>query len=156
VAHRVERIRNDEDDRVRRVLERRLGHGADDLLVRRHEVVPAHARGAWLSGCDHDHLGARGVLVAVRARQRRLVAEHGAGLCQVERLSLRQALHDVDDDDLGVIATGHLLRHRRADVSRADHSDPAPHTVTPIRSMMASATSLVPTAVGSSRVGFMS
>ena len=59
-------------------------------------------------------------------------------------------------DDLGIVAPRHLLRHRRANVARPDYGNPAPHTVTPIRSMMASATSLVPTDVGSSRVGFMS
>ena len=48
-----------------------LGHGRDDLLVRRHEVVAAHARLAREAGRDHDDLGARRLVVAVRARDLR-------------------------------------------------------------------------------------
>ena len=66
--------------------------GADDLLVRRHEVVTAHAGLSREPGRDDDDVGARGLLVAVRAGDRRLVAEHRARLVQVERLALRQAL----------------------------------------------------------------
>src|SRR5206468_12150575 len=81
-------------------------------------------------------------------------------LVDVERLALRQAFLDVDEDDVGVVAGCKHLRARRADVARADHCDLAPlaHAGTPVSSfsMIASASSLVPTAVGSSRVGFMS
>src|SRR6476659_7610130 len=43
VAHRVERVREDDDDAVRALGDDLLGHRADDLLVRRHEVVARHA-----------------------------------------------------------------------------------------------------------------
>ena len=103
---------------------------------------------------------AGGLLVAVRAGDVRLVAEHGAHLVDVERLALRQALLDVDEDDVGVVARREHLRARRADVPGADDGDLAPRcscgTSASSFSMIASATSLVPTAVGSSRVGFMS
>ena len=108
------------------------------------------------AGGDHDDVGALGLVVAVRARDRRLVAEDGRRLVDVEGLALRQALLDVDEHDVGVVAPRDLLRGGRADVACADDGDLASHTRTPIRSMIASATSLVPTAVGSSRVGFMS
>src|SRR6185295_3256888 len=80
------------------------------------------------------------------------------GLVQIERLALRQVLLDVDEDDVRVVAARDLLRRGRPDVACAydGHLLPSCHTRTPIRSMIASATSLVPTAVGSSRVGFMS
>ena len=100
------------------------------------------------------------LLVAVRAGAVRLVAEHGAHLVDVERLALRQAFLDVDEDDVGVVAGREDLRARRADVPCSDHGDLAStaHAGTSASnfSMIASATSLVPTAVGSSRVGFMS
>ncbi len=84
--------------------------------------------------------------------------EHRSGLVDVERLPLGQALLDVDEHDVRVVAPRELLGAGRADVARTDDRDfpPLAHTRTPSFSMIASATSLVPTAVGSSRVGFMS
>ena len=40
---------------------------ADDRLVRRDEIVPAHARLARQAGGDHDDVRAGGLVVAVRA-----------------------------------------------------------------------------------------
>src|SRR5581483_8937486 len=107
-----------------------------------------------------DEVGACGLLVPVRAGDVRLVAEHRAHLVDVEGLALRQPFLDVDEDDVRVVARRENLCARRADIAGADDGDlpPVAHTVTPASSfsMIASATSLVPTAVGSSRVGFMS
>src|SRR5581483_3529272 len=112
---------------------------------------------------------ARGLLVAVRAGDRRLVAEDRRGLVQVERLALGQVLDDVHEHDVGVVAARDLLRSRRADVARPDDRDLLAagcglevvvallhQTFASSFSMIASATWLVPTAVGSSRLGFMS
>ena len=97
-----------------------LGHGLDDLLVRRHEIVAPHPGRARQPGGDHDDRGACALLVAVRADDRRLEAEHGAHLVDVERLALRQALLDVDEDDVRVVALREHLRARGTDV-------PGPH-----------------------------
>src|SRR5881398_213794 len=97
------------------------------------------------------------LLVAVRARDRRLVAEHRAHLIDVQRLALRQVLDDVDEHDVAVVAGREHLGAGRAHVPGTDDRDfAAAQTRAPSASMIASATSLVPTAVGSSRVGFMS
>src|SRR5207237_807446 len=79
-------------------------------------------------------------------------------LVDVERLALRQPLLDVDEDDVGVVARRQHLSAGRAHRARADDGDlpPLAQTRAPILSMIASATSLVPTAVGSSRDGFRS
>ena len=75
----------------------------------------------------------------------------------IEGLALRIVRDDVDEDDVRVVAAGDLLRARGADVAGADDRDLSSHvTRAPSLSMIASATSLVPTADGSSRVGFMS
>ena len=129
---------------------------ADDRLVRRHEVVAAHPGRARLAGRDHDHVGALGLVVAVRAEDVRLEAEHRAGLVHVERLALREVRDDVDEDDVRVVAARELEGAGGADVAGADDGDFSTQLATPSLSMIASATSLVPTAVGSSRVGFMS
>ena len=88
------------------------------------------------------------------------VAEHGAHLVDVERLALRQAFLDVDENDVRVITGREDLGAGSADVPGADDRDPtAPaYAATPLCSFSTSAspTSLVPTAVGSSRAGFMS
>ena len=124
------------------------------LVVTRSSRLMPGLRGQ--AGGDHDDVGARGLVVVVGSPQVRLVAEHGPRLVQVERLPLRQSFLDVDEDDVGVVAPRDLLGRSRADVAGADDRDLSPQTRTPIRSMIASATSLVPTAVGSSRAGFMS
>ena len=127
VAHCVERVRDDDEDRVGRVLDRLLRHRGDDRLVRRHEVVPAHPRRARPAGRDHDDVGARGLLVAVRADHRRLVPEDGGGLVDVERLPLREVRDDVDEYDVRVIATRELLGAGRTDVPGADDRDLLSH-----------------------------
>ena len=70
-----------------------------------------------------DDVGAGGLLVAVRARDVRLVAEHGAHLVDVERLALGQALLDVDEDDVRVVAAASSCAH-------VAPTFPAPTTVT--------------------------
>ena len=100
-----------------------LGDVLDDLLVRLHEVVAAHARRARQAGGDHDDLRAGRLVVPVRAGDVRLVAEHGAHLVDVERLALGEAFLDVDEDDVRVIARREHLRAGRADVPGADDGD---------------------------------
>ena len=134
------------------------GDGADDLLVRGDEIVAAHIAGSRNACGDDDNIRLAALLVTGRADHVRLVAEHRACLVDVQSLARGKALLDVDEHDVAVVAPRELLRARRADVSGSDdgHLPALAQTVTPICSMIASATSLVPTAVGSSRDGFMS
>src|SRR5918992_341895 len=170
-AHGVGGVRQHDHDRLGRLRDRLLGDRADDRLVLRHQVVAAHPGLARQAGGDHDHVRAGRLLVAVRPGDRRLEAEDRAHLVDVERLALRQALLDVGEHDVGVVAPREHLRAGRARVPRPDDRDLPPalvrpelvaaelelgHTRTASFSTIASATSLVPTAVGSSRVGFMS
>src|SRR5262249_33070501 len=107
-------------------------------------------------GRDDDDVGALGLVVAVRARHPRLVAEHRGRLVDVERLPLREVRDDVDEDDVGVVAAGDLLRPRGGGVRRAPARGLGSRTRAPSLSMIASAYSAVPTADGSSRNAFMS
>ena len=68
VDHRVERIGDDDEDRVGRVPDGLLDDGADDPGVLGQQVVAAHARLAGQAG-GHDHdVRAGRVGVVVRAR----------------------------------------------------------------------------------------
>ena len=158
MAHGVERVRDDDQDCLGALHRRGLDDLDDDLLVDRDEIVAAHVASARHSRRDHDHIGLGGLLVVVRADDIRLVAEHRSHLVDVERLALRQPFLDIDEDDVGVVASRQHLGAGRADGPGTDHGDFASlaQTRAPISSMIASATSLVPTAVGSSRDGFMS
>ena len=55
------------------------------------------------------------------------------GLHQVERLSLRNAFDDVDDDDVGQFFECDSLRNRGADVAAADHCDFRFHLIPRVR-----------------------
>ena len=123
VAHRVERVGDDDQDRVRRVPRRLLDDGPDDPGVLGEQVVPAHPRLAGdTRGHDHD-VGAGRVGVVVRAGDPGVVADDRGGLGQVEGLALRQALDDVDEDDVGEAGLGDPLRGGRADIAGADDGD---------------------------------
>ena len=109
-----------------------LRHALDDLLVRGEQVVAAHARLPRKPGGDDDDVRSGGLVVGVRAGDVRLVADDGAGLVEVERLALRQALDDVDQDDVRVVALGESLRGRRAYVACAYHCDFLSHLLDPL------------------------
>jgi hypothetical protein len=85
------------------------------------EVVAAHAGLAGDARGDHDHLGARGVLVVVRADDAGVRALDRRRLHHVEALALRHALDDIDQHHVGELAVGDPLRERRPDVARPDH-----------------------------------
>ena len=99
---------------------------ASFVVTRSSRLMPQRA----LSGGDHDDLRAGGLLVAVRARDGRLVTQHRGRLVQVERLALRIVGDDVDEHHVGVVAACDLLRARRA-------TFPAPTTVTFFRMLLA-------------------
>src|SRR4029453_19119677 len=109
VAHGVERVRDDDQDRVGGSLRHLLRHGAHDLLVRGDEIVAAHVAGPRHSCGDDDHVRAGADVVFGRALDARLVAEDGAGLVDVERLSGREALLDVHERHIAVVPAGGLL-----------------------------------------------
>ena len=123
VAHRVERVGDDDQDRVRRVLHRLLDDGADDPGVLGQEVVAAHPGLARQAGGHDDDVGAGRVGVVVRAGDPGVVADDRGRLGEVEALALRQALDDVDEHDVRQAGLGDALRGRGADVAGADDGD---------------------------------
>jgi hypothetical protein len=119
VAHRVERVRDHHQDRLRRVLDHLFGYAPDDVLVGLEEVVAAHPRFAGTPAGYHDHVRARALLVAVSADHVRVEADHGSALQDVQSLALRQALDYVHEDHVCVVALRQPLGRRPADVAGA-------------------------------------
>ena len=67
VAHRVEGVRDDDQDRVRRMLGGLLDHGPDDPRVLGEEVVAAHPGLAREARGHDDDVGTGRICVVVRA-----------------------------------------------------------------------------------------
>jgi hypothetical protein len=120
VAHRVERVGDDDEDAVGGVAHGLLDDGSDDPCVLRHQVVAAHARLAGEARRDDHDVRAGRIRVVVRAGHARVVADDGGCLGEVEALALRQALHDVDEHDIGESRLGDPLGGRGTDIAGAD------------------------------------
>ena len=94
--HGVERVGDADHESVGRVF---LDAGANllhDLQIDFEKIVAAHAGLARYAGGDDDDVGALDVGVIVHALECRVEAIDRRGLRDVERLALRQALHDVE------------------------------------------------------------
>jgi hypothetical protein len=118
--HRVERVRDHDDEGVRGVLLDALGHRRHDLRVHRDEVVAAHARLAGKPGRHDDDVRALDVLVAVRALELHVEAVDRRGLGDVEGLALGQPLDDVEQDHVAELAERAELSEDAADLPAAD------------------------------------
>ena len=109
--------------------------GLDALADRLHhlqidaeQVVAAHPRLAGDAGGDDDDVGAGDVGIVVRAGDLRVEALDRAALAEVERLALRHALDDVEQDDVAQFLLRRQVGERAADIAGADEGDlPASH-----------------------------
>ena len=123
MAHRVERVRDDDDDRLRGDCRRLLDHGSDDAGILGQEVVAAHAGLAGQAGGHHDHVGAGRVRIVVRAEHSGVMGDDRRGLGEVETLALGKTFDDIDEHDVGQAGLGDALGGGRADVAGADDGD---------------------------------
>jgi hypothetical protein len=123
VAHCVERIGDDDQDRVRGVLGRLFDDRSDDPGVLGQEVVPAHTGLPGETGRHDDDVRTGRVGVVVRAEDPGVVPDQRRRLGEVEALALWQPLHDVDQDDVREAGLGDALGGRGADVAGTDDGD---------------------------------
>ena len=123
VAHRVERIGHDDQDRVRGMLRGLLHDRPDDTGVLGQQVVAAHPRLPGQARGHDDDVGAGRVRVVVGADDARIVPDDRGRLGEVEALALGQPLDDVDQDHVGEAGLGDALGGGGADVAGADHGD---------------------------------
>ena len=101
MGHGIERVGNDDQDAIRRVLHDLADHVRHDFIVGVQQVVAAHARLAGDSGGDDHDVGIRGVGVVVGADHVGVPLFDRHGFEQVESLALRDAFDDVNQDDVG-------------------------------------------------------
>ena len=93
------------------------------LEVDAEQIVAAHARLAGDAGGDDADVGAGDVGIVGRALELRVEAVDRAGLGDVERLALGNALGDVEQDDVAQLAHRGEVGERAADHSGADQRD---------------------------------
>src|SRR5229473_7715478 len=98
LRHGVERIGDDDEDAVRRVVHDLADYVVHNFVVGIQKVVAAHAGLARNSGGDDDNVGASGVGVVVCADNIGIALLDRHGLVRVETFSLGDALHDVDEN----------------------------------------------------------
>ena len=118
--HGVERIGDADDEGVGRVF---LDAGADllhHLEIDAEEIVAAHAGLARHAGGDDADRGALERLVGIGAGEAGVEAFDRRRLDEIERLALRHAFHDVEQDDVAEFLEPDQMRQRAADLTRAD------------------------------------
>ena len=102
-----------------------LAHRGHHLQIDAEEIVAAHAGLARHAGGDDHHIGALDVGIGIGALELGVEAFDRAGLREVERLALRQAFDDVEQDDVAEFLEADQMRERAADLSAADERNPA-------------------------------
>ena len=124
--HRVERVGDADHEGVGGVLLDALADRLHHLEVDAEKVVAAHPRLARHAGGDDDHVGAGDVGIIVGAGDLRVEALDRAALADVERLALRNALGDVEQDDVAHFPLRGEVSEGSADHSGADQRDLLP------------------------------
>src|SRR5581483_2262967 len=119
LAHRVERIRNNDENGIRRTLDAFIDNFADNVRVRFQQVIAAHSRFARQAGSDDYHIRVGGFFVTISASQAHIEPLDRRSFRQIERFALRYALDDIDQDYVAEFFRGEPVRRGRADVAGA-------------------------------------
>ena len=93
------------------------------LEIDAEQIVAAHARLARHAGGDDDDVGAGDRRVVARARELGVEALDRAGFGEIERLALRNAVDDVEQDDVAQLLHRREMSQRAADLSGSDQCD---------------------------------
>src|SRR5262249_12968679 len=118
--HGVERVGNTDHERVRRILLDARSDLTHDLEVDVEQVVAAHAGLARNTGSDNAHIGALDGIVGIGAGKFGVEIVHWRCLGDIERLALRNALHDVEHHDVTKFFQSNEVGQRAANLADAD------------------------------------
>ncbi len=122
--HRVERVGDADDECLRRVFLQARADLLHDLEVDVEEVVAAHAGLARHAGGDDGDVGVLDRGVGRGTGHLRVEAGDGRGFGDIERLAIRHAFHDVEQDDVTKFLEADEMGERAADLAGADQRDP--------------------------------
>ena len=121
--HRVERVGDADDERVRCVGGDPFADRLHDLQVDAEQIVTAHAGLARHAGGDDNHIGAGDIGIIVRPDDLGVEALDRGALAKIERLALRHAFDHVEQHDIAETLERREVRERAADVAGADQRD---------------------------------
>ena len=94
-----------------------------DLEVDAEQVVAAHAGLAGNAGGDDDNVGAGDRRIVARARKSRVDALDRGRFRQIQRLALRHAVDDVEENDVAQFLHRRQMRQRSADLAGPNQSN---------------------------------
>ena len=117
LRHRIQRIRNDDQNAVRRILNRLADHVAHDLVIGVEQVVATHPRLARDAGRNHHNVRVCRIGVIVCAEDVGVAFLNRHRLQQIETFALWDALNDVDENYVGVLFRRQPVGCRRPHVS---------------------------------------
>ena len=100
LSHSIERVRNNNQYAVRRVLHHLPNHIFHDVVISVEQVVAAHTGLTRNSGGDYDDVGIGGIRVIVGAENVGIALLDRHGFKQIKALALRHALDDINEDDI--------------------------------------------------------
>ena len=125
IDHSVERVGDDDAERLGSVLFDAVGNRGDDLEVYGEQVFPGHAGLAGLAGGDDHDVGSLNVLIGRGPDEVGIVVSVGGHLHQVQGFALGRIfeLGDVEDDDIAEFLLGGEHGQDLADLAAADECD---------------------------------
>ena len=129
LRHGVQRVRDDDKDGVRRMMNDLADHVVHNFVVGIQKIIAAHARLARDSSGDDDDVGVGGVSVIVSAEDGGVALLDGHGLEEIESLALRNAFDDIDKDDVGEFFRSDPMGSGGAYISRSDDGDFLTHSI---------------------------
>ena len=118
--HRVERVGDADDERVRRIGLDAFADRLHHLQIDAEQIVAAHPRLAGDTGGDDDDIGAGDIGVIIGALEVHIEPFDRAALRQIERLALRHAFDHVEQHDIAESLGSGEMRQRATDVASAD------------------------------------
>src|SRR5262249_46736607 len=128
--HRVERVADNNNDAVWRVLYDFLRDSLNDPVIRFQEIVTAHPRLTSNAGGGHHKVRLRSVSIRIRSIKPAVVSSDRGRLCKIQRLALRHPFEDVYQDNIRQFLIYDALPRGRTDVGGSNNTDfPSCHSM---------------------------
>src|SRR2546427_6881647 len=123
VRHRIQRVGDDDQDRLRGAPAHLLDDPTHDAGVGVQQLFPRHARLPGHAGDDDDDFRVRRLLISVAAGDTNVHATNRRRLRQVQGLAHRHLLNNVHQDQVGYFLRRQPLRRGMTDHARPDDAD---------------------------------